>query len=171
MKNKILKLDFLIVGSGLIGSLLALALMKKNFTVLVIEKNKITKRTYSDQRTLAVNANSRDFLKSIDIWSKIKRKPVKISKISIKTFHNEEELIFEDNIESMGSVIYNQELLAIAHKKLIRTKLLIDDTDLNISELNESKIVLIKNKQYSFKKIIVLHMSSHKLLSYLNALQ
>ena len=38
MKNKILNYDFLIVGSGLIGSLVALALNKKKFKVLVVEK-------------------------------------------------------------------------------------------------------------------------------------
>ena len=39
MKNKIFKYDFLIIGSGLIGlSITAYALCKKNFNVLIIEK-------------------------------------------------------------------------------------------------------------------------------------
>ena len=59
MKNKISKYDFLIVGAGLIGSLAAIALHQKKYSVLIIEKNKIMP---NDQRTLAVNANSRDFL-------------------------------------------------------------------------------------------------------------
>ena len=69
MKNKIFKYDFLIVGGGLIGSLAAIALLKKKFKVLVIEKNKALP---DDQRTLAVNANSRDFLKNLGIWEKLK---------------------------------------------------------------------------------------------------
>ena len=40
MKNKIFKYDFLIVGGGLIGALAGLALHKKNFKVLVIDKKK-----------------------------------------------------------------------------------------------------------------------------------
>ena len=40
MKNKIFKYDFLIVGAGLVGSLAAIALHKKKYQVLVIEKNK-----------------------------------------------------------------------------------------------------------------------------------
>ena len=62
MKNKIFKYDFLVVGSGLIGSLAAIALIQKKFKVLVIEKNKLLP---NDQRTLAVNANSRDFLQNL----------------------------------------------------------------------------------------------------------
>ena len=38
MKNKIHKYDFLIVGAGLIGAIAALALVKKKFKVLVIDK-------------------------------------------------------------------------------------------------------------------------------------
>ena len=68
MKNKIFKYDFLIVGAGLVGSLAAIALQKK-FNVLVIEKNKILP---NDKRTLAVNANSRDFLKNLGIWKELK---------------------------------------------------------------------------------------------------
>ncbi len=65
MKNKIHKYDFLIVGAGLIGTIAALSLVKKKFKVLLIDKeNKI----YKDNRTLAVNANSIDFLKQLGIW-------------------------------------------------------------------------------------------------------
>ena len=57
MKNKINNYDFLIVGAGLIGAIAALALAKK-FKVLVLEKDN---KSYKDNRTLAVNANSRFF--------------------------------------------------------------------------------------------------------------
>ena len=63
MKNKILNYDFLIVGGGLVGSLAAIALYKKKYKVLVIEKNNFIP---DDQRTLAVNANSRI---SFDNWA------------------------------------------------------------------------------------------------------
>ena len=53
MKNKIHKYDFLIVGAGLIGSIAALALVKKKFRVLVLDKENIIPK---DSRTLAVNA-------------------------------------------------------------------------------------------------------------------
>ena len=59
MKNKINNYDFLIVGAGLIGAIAALALAKK-IQGLVLEKDN---KSYKDNRTLAVNANSIDFLK------------------------------------------------------------------------------------------------------------
>ena len=85
MKNKIHKYDFLVVGAGLIGSIAALALIKKKLKVLVLDKeNKIAK----DNRTLAVNANSIDFLKQLDIWDKLKSKPQPIEKIVIGDYIN-----------------------------------------------------------------------------------
>ena len=65
MKNKIHKYDFLIVGAGLIGSLAALALYKNKYKVIVIDKDK---NISADKRTLAVNANSKDFLKNLGVW-------------------------------------------------------------------------------------------------------
>ena len=41
MKNKIYKYDFLFIGAGLIGAITALALVKKKFKVLVIDKKNI----------------------------------------------------------------------------------------------------------------------------------
>ena len=77
MKNKIFNYDFLIVGAGLIGSLTALALHQKKLKVLLIDK-KISPP--KDQRTLAVNANSKDFLTQLGIWNYIKTKPQLIKK-------------------------------------------------------------------------------------------
>ena len=81
MKNKIHKYDFLIVGAGLIGTLTALALKQKKFKVLVIDNKNDTS---IDKRTLAVNANSKDFLKKLGIWKMLKSKPQPIDKIIIK---------------------------------------------------------------------------------------
>ena len=64
MKKKINKYDFLIIGGGLIGSIAALALQQKNFKVVVLEKNK----KVLDNRTLAVNSNSKNFLSSLGLW-------------------------------------------------------------------------------------------------------
>ena len=81
MKNQIHNYDFLIVGAGLVGSLLALSLIKKKFKVKIIEKNH---QILKDQRTLAINANSKDFLNQIGIWNKIKTQPEVINKIIIQ---------------------------------------------------------------------------------------
>ena len=72
------KYDFLIVGGGLIGALTALSLYKKNFKVLVIDKKN---NALQDKRTLAVNANSREFLEQLGVWKNISSKPQIINKI------------------------------------------------------------------------------------------
>ena len=119
MKKKIYNYDFLIVGAGLIGSLAALALHKKKFKVLAVDKE--AKRT-QDKRTLAVNANSKDFLIQIGIWNNLKSKPQHINKIIIKDYVNSNPLIFEKKIESMGNVVFNQEVLSEEKKACQKKK-------------------------------------------------
>ena len=97
MKNKIFKYDFLIVGAGLVGSLAAIALHKKKYKVLVIEKNKLFPK---DERTLAVTANSRDFLRDLGIWKDLKSNFESIDKIVIKDYLNKNDLIFHNEKES-----------------------------------------------------------------------
>ena len=77
-----------------------LHLIKKGYKVLVVDKN--IKRS-NDQRTLAVNANSKDFLSSLGIWNKLKNKPQKINKIV-----QEEMAIRSKLIESVGQRIITQ---------------------------------------------------------------
>ena len=152
MKNKIFKYDFLIVGGGLIGSLAAIALLQKKFKVLVIEKNISLP---NDQRTLAVNANSRSFLKKIGLWEKLKFEQEPINKILIKDFINENDLLFEDSRESMGSVIFNNSLLKMARDILVQKKAILFGVDYNSREIKSKSSVVINKKNYYFNKIII----------------
>ena len=151
MKKKIHKYDFLIVGAGMIGCLTALSLLKKKFKVLIIEKGDLQS---DDERTLAVNAKSRDFLKSLNLWNEIKEtQPIK--NIYIKDFINSKELIFENRHEDMGTVIYNKELLSRTRKILLDKKLLYKNINISISDLLKSKKATILGKKTEFKKIIL----------------
>ena len=152
MKNKIFKYDFLIVGGGLIGALTALSLHKKKSRILVIDEKKGSSR---DQRTLAVNANSRDFLENLDLWNGIKTKPQLIKKIVIKDYINSSPLIFSDQKEPMGNVIYNSELIKIVHRKLNNLKILKKNINIKLNKLTPNKIIIIQKKKYIFKKIII----------------
>ena len=152
MKNKINNYDFLILGAGLIGAVAALALVKKNFKVLVVDKkNNLPK----DDRTLAVNANSIDFLKQLDLWSNLKSKPQPIDKIVIKDDINKQPLIFQNKQESMGNVIFNKELNKLAQKKLANLKILKTNINLEMNEILLNKTFHICEKNYTFKKIII----------------
>ncbi len=152
MKNKIHKYDFLIIGAGLIGAIAALALVQKKLNVLVIDKkNNISK----DNRTLAVNANSIDFLKQLGIWDDLKSKPQPINKIIIKDHINEQPLIFKNGEEAMGNVIFNREVYEQARKKLENLKILKNNIDLETSEILPNKKIIINKRIYLFKKIII----------------
>ena len=152
MKNKIFKYDFLVVGGGLIGALTALSLHRKKLKVLVID-NKID--ILSDQRTLAVNANSKEYLIKLGIWNYIKTKPQPIKKIIIEDHINNEPLIFKNEGEIMGNVIYNSELLKIIRQKLINLNILQTNINIDFNKIKPNKIISIKNKDYYFKKIII----------------
>ena len=152
MKNKIHKYDFLIIGAGLIGAIAALALVKKKFKVLVIDKKV---ELPNDDRTLAVNANSIDFLKQLGIWNKLKSKPQKIDKIIIEDNINEKPLIFENDEESMGNVILNKEISKVARQKLVNLKVLKIETNTDMSKVLPDKLIFIDNKNYIFKKVIM----------------
>ena len=118
MKNKIYNYDFLIVGAGLIGALVGLALHQKKYKVLVVEKNN---NAIIDKRTLAVNANSRDFLNSLGLWEGLSKEH--LQKIIINDEIQETFLEFENSKEPMGSVIFNNDVLKKAREKLKKNKI------------------------------------------------
>ena len=152
MTNKIHKYNFLIIGGGLIGALAGLELRRKGYKVLVIEKN--IQRS-NDKRTLAVNANSKDFLMNLGLWKKLRNTPQKINKIIIKDFMNKDPLIFENKKEEMGNVIFNSELLDLARKQLKKINSLIEIKMFDLKQLFESKVVKINNNNYSFNHVIL----------------
>ena len=150
MKNKIHNYDFLIIGAGLIGALAGLELFKKKFKVLVVEKNN---QSLFDKRTLAVNANSRDFLNSLGLWRKLINEPIK--NIIIEDEINTSPLIFENANENMGSVIYNKDLLLQARSQLKKKNILVENIALDINKINFDQPLKLRNQYYFFKKIIL----------------
>tara|TARA_B100001059_G_scaffold31675_1_gene25618 strand:+ start:2572 stop:3693 length:1122 start_codon:yes stop_codon:yes gene_type:complete len=152
MKNKIHNYDFLVIGAGLIGSLTAISLLRNNYKVLVIDKYK---QNYKDNRTLAVNANSKDFLTNLGLWKKLKVRPEPINKIEITDTINKSPLIFENINEEMGNVILNKDLLAEAKQILLKENILIEETIIEISNIKPNEKIKIKKKYFLFKKIIL----------------
>ena len=152
MKNKIFNYDFLVVGAGLIGSLTALRLSQSKYKVLIIDKKS---EPLKDNRTLAVNANSKDFLDQLGLWRKLKSSPEPINKIEISDNTHSSPLVFENEDEPMGNVILNHELLSLAKAALIKKKILFYNVDLPLSNILKTKTIQINNKKYSFKHSIL----------------
>ena len=152
MVNKIHKYNFLIVGAGLIGSLLGVHLLQKGYKILVIDKD-ISKS--KDTRTLAVNANSKDFLTNLGFWKKLKNKPQKINKIVIKDYINKDPLIFENKDEEMGNVIFNNELLSIARQALKTNQSLLEIPTFDLNDLHRNQVIQFNNQKYFFEHIVL----------------
>ena len=152
MKNKINNYDFLVVGAGLIGSLTALKLIKSGYSVLIVDKNI---NPTLDNRTLAVNANSKDFLIKLGLWDKLNSEPQSISKIIIRDYINEGELIFKNDKEDMGNVIINSEILSLTRLELLKSNSLIESTDFDLSSIKPQNISIINKKKFFFKNIIL----------------
>jgi 2-octaprenyl-6-methoxyphenol hydroxylase len=156
MKNKIHKYDFLVVGAGLIGALTALELMQKKFKVLVIEKSN---KTIMDKRTLAVNANSKEFLCSLNLWQGLSNEPIK--QIIIGDEINNSPLNFENSKEPMGFVVYNKDLLIKARSELLKKKSLIENINIDLEKIKPNSLMELKNQYYSFDKIILSMGKNH----------
>ncbi len=152
MKNKIYKYDFLVIGAGLIGTLTGLSLLKKGYSVLVVDNNM---NIAKDKRTLAVNANSKDFLINLSLWNKLRNKPQSINQIIIKDFINKSTLTFQEPKEEMGNVIFNYDLLTISRNELQKKNLLMKISNLSISNLISKKTILMNKKKFIFKNIIL----------------
>lgn len=75
-----LQKDVVIVGAGMVGLSLALALYNKGLQVVIIEAGKIPFGKLSanriETRVSAINHNSQNFLKELDVWDSIKEERV-----------------------------------------------------------------------------------------------
>jgi 2-octaprenyl-6-methoxyphenol hydroxylase len=152
MKNKIFNYDFLVVGAGLIGALTALRLSQSKYKVLIVDKKN---QSQKDNRTLAVNANSKDFLEQLGLWQKLKSYPEPINKIEISDNNHTAPLIFENDDEPMGNVILNHELLTSAKDVLVKKKILYNNIDISLTDIIKNKVIQIKNNKYRFKQLIL----------------
>lgn len=80
--------DVLIVGGGLIGATLALALANTNYRVLVVERNHIgckarENKTAPDGRTLALSMASINILQQLQLWSSLQARACPIQAIHV----------------------------------------------------------------------------------------
>jgi 2-octaprenylphenol hydroxylase len=99
--------DFIIIGAGVVGLSLAVALAKKNYSVAILDKqdkNINSKRVYAINlasqnfwRDLGININGCDYL-SMDVWGHNTNEAIKFSNALI-------------DMPKLGSIIYEQHIL------------------------------------------------------------
>ena len=78
-----------------------------------------------------------------------------INKIIIGDYINSKNLFFDQKNESMGSIVYNRDLLSLAHNKLLKNDLIYKNIRINLSHLSENQVININKKKFIFKKIIL----------------
>ena len=117
--------DILIVGSGLIGLVVAHCLSTLNYRVLIIDKKKLNKKSNKnkDIRTVAVSEGSKNFLESLSLWSELQlcAEPIKMIKVFDRVKSNK---IFFENKEinkRLGYVIENSKFSS-KKKGFVKTK-------------------------------------------------
>ena len=105
---------------------------------------------------MAVNANSRDFLKDLGIWKDLKSNFESIDKIVIKDYVNKNDLIFRMP-KKVWEVLY-----LISHSYqfqeniLIKNKLLLTNIDFDSFNFKPKKMFSIHSKNFICNKIIFL---------------
>jgi len=109
--------DIAIIGSGLIGGALAIALSKLNFNIVLIDPNyakPIITDDY-DSRVSAVVNSSVNFLKDINIWEGIKRKrPYQSTRVWDQNSNG--KLNFTSDKNDLGFIIENNQIIHSLHE-------------------------------------------------------
>lgn len=148
--------DILIVGGGLTGALLHIALSKSNFKSILIDskeiKNSLTKSF--DSRSIALATSSVRILKTLDIWSLLQDYAAVIDKIHVSQqgkFGN--TLIASETDENLGFVIEMPVLQNTINSLLDNENVISNATLVNFNVENnlasvkvEEKILRIKTK-------------------------
>lgn len=114
--------DCIIVGGGMVGAALSLALCKQNKTVLLVEKQLPTKTWLENPplRVSAVNRFSEDYLRSLNLWPHINEKS-KCAFTQLATWEKPEQPLLFDakdiNAEHLGYLIRNEALQIAAYEE------------------------------------------------------
>ncbi len=83
MRDEAIQSDCIIVGAGLVGTILSIALSSQGLNITLIEREKTETQGRRDARSLVLSAGTVGILKSIDAWSAISSACTPIEKILV----------------------------------------------------------------------------------------
>ena len=78
----------------------------------------------------------------------LKSDPQKINKIVIEDNINDQPLVFKNDKEPMGNVIFNRELQELARKRLEKLNILNTDLNIEISRILPNKVIKLNKKLF-----------------------
>ena len=109
--------DVLIIGAGLVGTLISLQLSKLGLKCCLIEKNSMSQIDETDIFSpLSLNYRSRIILGKFGLWDDINEKAFPIKTLILKSFNSLSNLKFtakELSIDSLGCVVDRKFLLNV----------------------------------------------------------
>ena len=152
--SKNINVEIVIVGGGLTGSILALALAKCGFEICVIEKLKyqnLNNINY-DTRTTALASSSKKLLSFINIWKDIEGQIGLINEIRVSDGESPLFLHFDHHgsiDEPLGFMIENSYLRQILNSSLLKKpniKLVSPASIESLSINNDNAKILLANK-------------------------
>lgn len=105
------KYDTIIVGGGLVGSVMAIALAQLGQSVAIIESNKpisLAQKDPRDDRAIVLSMGSKNILESLGVWSTFEAytSPIKTIHVSDKGHFGKTRIKASDeNVEALGFVV------------------------------------------------------------------
>lgn len=106
--------DVVIIGGGMVGSLLAFALNQQQFRVAVVERR--TKKTSLPERISAINIASQQILKRLTVFDKIPSQAMSpLQRLSVWDAIGGGEIQFDSadvGLPELGSIVENQAIVA-----------------------------------------------------------
>lgn len=154
------QVDILIVGGGLTGAILMLALANKGYTILLIDNHPLSAKidAHFDARTLALSPASLRILQMLDVWPLLQNKAT-----PIETIHVSEQYRFGSttlNSESankpLGHVVEMQSINHALYQRLDEqhclapAKLIALDKDQGLATVStEKEIIRLKRNSLS----------------------
>lgn len=150
MKKKI-KYDFLIIGAGFTGSIMALMLASKKLKVALIEKNR--NLNISDDRTTALSQGTTRILDKIDCWQNLIPFCQPIDQIYVSNRLSNNYLKFDSKRLRegfLGYIIENKNFRQALNLKIKASKFI--DLYLNekVTNITQDNICAISTQKYDF---------------------
>lgn len=115
----------IIVGAGLVGSVLAIRLSQLGINVQLLEKNSYQKPSKKDGRTIAVTLGSKKFLEKCELWQDLEPTSQPINEIRVFEQGSAWTLDYDHKdvgADPMGYIIEFDSLLKAMHKKVKASK-------------------------------------------------
>ena len=168
------KYDYIIIGGGLVGSLVSLVLSEHSKSVCLIEKYKYNNLTTDSYSPLSLTFNSVEFLKEKNLWDEKYFKSRNIDKLKIKLFNSFNTIDLdckELNIKYLGSVVEKASFLSYLRDLCNQNEniSIFDEVDAKLNDVDRpTKIIFSKSsKTLEFNKLIVTDGSDSKFAKHL----